>query len=133
MRGPAERVARLVRLRLSGSGVVTGESQMMTPATRSAWQRRGGDRDEAAHAVADHDRRAVDARRPRRRPPPRRSTARAGSSVAVVAVAVAGQVDGHARGTRRRRCAATCVHQWACAPPPCTNTRPRRPRSPQAR
>ena len=27
--------------------------------------------------------------------------------------------------------AATCVHQWAWAPPPCTNTRPRRPGSPQ--
>src|SRR6478736_1518662 len=28
--------------------------------------------------------------------------------------------------------AATWVHQWAWAPPPCTNTSPRRPASPQA-
>ena len=28
--------------------------------------------------------------------------------------------------------AATCVHQWALAPPPCTNTSPRVPGRPQA-
>ena len=37
------------------------------------------------------------------------------------------------RGTRSAKVAATWVHQWACAPPPCTNTRPCRPATPHAR
>lgn len=57
-------------------------------------QRGGGDRDETAHAVADDDRRAGDAARPGHRQhlvdPLLERVA-----VAVVAVAVPGQVDGH--------------------------------------
>ncbi len=114
----------------SGSGSVTGESHTITPVDPVGVQRRGGDRDEAAHAVADHDGLAGDAAARRRRPPPPRSTARWRSASRW---SLSPWPDRSRASTRNSSAnvAATWVHQCAWAPPPWTNTSPRRPARPR--
>ena len=109
----------------SGSGSVTGESHTITPGELVGVEGRGGDGDEAAHAVADDDRLARDAAGRRRRPSPRRSTARCRSASRWSLSPWPGQVEGHHPelvGERRRDVGppvgvgAAAVHEHQAAP-----------------
>ena len=115
----------------SGSGRRTGESTTTAPARRLAVQAAGGDRDEAAHRVADEH----------RRPCIPLSSAQAITSSAHVSTAYTGRrplSPWPDRSTATTWCCGSSsgamkLHQWACAAPPWTSTRPGRSTSPQRR
>ncbi len=127
---PAERVTHVVGADL---GIGFGDRRVTDhdPAERSGVHRRRGDRDEPTHAVAHHHRLALDAGRARR--PEHLVGSSAPGSTRRGGRCRRGRTGRpRPRGTRRRIERRRGSTSGRFAPPPWTNTNPRRPGSPQA-